>query len=173
MHRFVYNFLSTTVLSLFCSYGGWDVFAQTSARDLLDNYPQSSALEWIILSHSGTKSNLQKNRLLFATYFLGSPKIAINLIIDKRGAVKSVRSVYDWAEQGSRKIQLSKNQLKEMKKLVNELPVNSTRPQLENALIVSSVNGHKWSTRLYDKTNLPEQVRKIYTITSVELKLTE
>ncbi len=104
------------------------------------------------------------------TYFLNDPKIAIDLTGDTNGSVVWYRHVDDWAMQNTRNSNLEADQLQGLKKLLTQLPDNQKKSPLMTLVMLSYQADGKWLTRLYDKTELPESVQKIYDLTGVPIK---
>ena len=145
-------------------------FKEPSLAEQLASYPKSAALSSHISAHSNGDWHLKQNHLLYATYFLQSPKMAITLTVDRQGSVRWWREVYDWAIQGIRDSILETKQLRDLETLLTQLPAPKNRSSLETLMLISYQTEGKWKTRLYDKTELPESVQKIYDLTSVPIR---
>ena len=90
--------------------------------------------------------------------------------ITERGIAESVRSVFDWAEQGFKSKQLTEEEAAAIAKAIGELPESSKTPPLEFLYVVSFKNHGEWITRVYDRRHLPAAITKVHSISAYPLK---
>ena len=121
----------------------------------------NEALDYILRAHFDKRANLADGRVMYATWFPGSPRIAIECEINAKGQACCYRSVYNWAAQDSHTIQLTGEEIKEVKESLNELPEPLGSPPVANMLILSFRDGENWITRYYDRLNLPDGIKRI------------
>lgn len=147
-------------------------YRQSSPTYILAQYPKSPAFNRAVKSHQteadapipavpmqGSNAKI----LFYSTWFSdGRPNVAMQCVIDEQGRMFSYRDVYDWAIQNSHYAQFKPSQLAALKKALPNLPSRKGTPTLNNLLILSFRDGKTWTTRIYDKTNLPAAVIKIY-----------
>jgi hypothetical protein len=156
--------------------GQWDERDEPDkvTLNLFAAYPRSEALQYIAYSHAAHKVLARQRKILYATWFLeGNPKVAMQCLVDNRGQVFTVRSVYDWAEQGGEFRQLTEQQLKSLTTTLEDLPLSAQSPPLAFLVVLTLKHGDRWLTRIYDRRNPPEEVRKIYEITGAAMETTK
>ena len=157
-------------LVLFVSLSIHAVTAQTSCGDeavlnLFSPYSPGDALRYVAYSHA-CRQPLDRHHLIFySSWFLeGNPKVAMQTRINERGMAESVRSVFDWAEQGFKSKQLTEEDAAAIAKTIGELPESSKTPPLEFLYVVSFKNHGEWITRVYDRRHLPAAITKVHSI---------
>jgi hypothetical protein len=143
-------------------------FAQSSmdeqeVLDLFANYPQSPGLNYVAYSHACRKCLNKQRFVLYASWFLrGDPRIAMQTKVNAEGAVNTVRSVFNWADQDARCSLVATDDLELLRATIKELPEGAESVPLEFIVVVSFQQDGKWATRLYDRRSPPPELRKIY-----------
>jgi hypothetical protein len=146
------------------------VTAQTPCGDeailkLFSSYPSSEGLRYIAYSHA-CREPLNQHRLIFySSWFLeGKPRVAIQTRINEQGVAESVRSVFDWADQDARSIQLTEEQAAAVAMTIAELPESVKSTPLAFLYVASFKNHGEWMTRIYDRRRLPAAITKLHSI---------
>lgn len=134
-------------------------------------YPRSEALQYVAYSHASHRVLDKQRRIFYATWFLdGNPRIAMQSMVDDKSQVYTVRSVYDWADQASAFRQLTEQQLKSLTTTLEDVPSSSQSPPLAFLVVLTLKHDDSWLTRIYDRRNLPEKVKRIYEITGAAME---
>lgn len=148
---------------------------------LLKPYPHSDAFDYIIRTHQNQSfrpfgydfppekraETANPPLVLYATWFLrGEPGIAMQYTVDAFGRVNTVRSCYNWADQDCQMAQATPAVLSQLRRDIAALPAGSQLSSLDRLLIVSFYRDQRWTTRLYDRTEPPIQVRRLYKLTA-------
>ena len=143
-------------------------FAQSSmddkkVLDLFANYPQSAGLNYVAYSHACRKCLNNQSFVFYSTWFLrGDPRIAMLTKVNAEGAVNTVRSVFNWADQDARWSWATTDDLELLRATIKDLPKDAESVPLEFIIVVSFQQDGKWATRLYDRRSPPPELTKIY-----------
>ena len=128
------------------------------AERLLRPYGASLGLDAVVHAHS------ESTALFYATWFpveAENAKFAQELIIAPSGAIWSMRRIWNWADQGGGRMPPDAKAQSSVKQMLNALPKSDVHPPLSRLLIVTYRIESGWETRLYDRENLPKEVRVI------------
>ncbi len=149
---------------------------------ILASYPKSDAFthylkthrDWVAATHHKDNSVSKvdypgENGLFFGSSFANNGRMAYQCTVDESGRVYTVRDVHDWAMQSAFFSQLTKPETETLRLALRNLPGNSLKPPL-NQLLVLSFRGKKGKeTRIYDRANLPAEVKTIYRLANAHM----
>lgn len=99
-------------------------------------------------------------------WFLGdNPAVGMVMTIDlSRETVFTVRDVYDWAEQSAKTRTLSHSQMRNLKEMMNALPMPDSDNDFSESVFVSVRSGDRTLVFRYNRRYIPPTVRSIYDI---------
>jgi len=75
-----------------------------------------------------------------------------------------VRNIYDWASQASRRKELNKSELKEVKELINKLPDETYVGEKKGSLIVRTYLEKGMIEKKYKQNALPKELKNIFAL---------
>ena len=80
------------------------------------------------------------------------------------GEVHTVESIFDWADRDVRETHLSEQDMLLLNTTLDSLPATKEKPPVAFAVIVTCKVEGKYQTRIYDRREVPPQLRKAYEI---------
>jgi hypothetical protein len=143
------------------------------ARDAgpLSHFSSSPAFDQIKATHAEAATD-KDQRALFTTWFVnGDPNVAEFCSVLPDGHVTTYRYVYNSAWHGGNKVDLTREQLSDLKQILETLPP-SRSSNLRNLLIVSfrDYASGEWVTRTYDRTHRPGPVSGLFSTTGAPIE---
>lgn len=71
--------------------------------------------------------------------------------------------------RSNRDLKYTPGQVPALQKALSQMPPSAPKPTLDNLLIVSFWHNQTWTTRIYDRSNLPPQIVKIHQILGIKV----
>ena len=138
---------------------------QQTPAYLLRGYPQSDNLKFIIEDNSQPPNREQA--LFYTTWFnSNSTDPSMGCTVARLGSKtcgrSSVTATGPFTNQS-----IGTAQVAAFDKIAPILPPSASHPTLNNLLIVSYRDGKTWTTRVYDRSDLPDSVVKIHRILGI------
>lgn len=90
--------------------------------------------------------------------------IVIEYVVHKSGFACDVRHVYSWAHQGSRRHELTEDQLAKAKGMVASLPDSTVDMPKDKTVVVTSYTAEGRKRMVYDRLKLPKEMKGLFEI---------
>ena len=111
------------------------------------------------------------NAPLLAMDWLSGPRSDEFCGVSRNGAVMSARNVRNWAIQGGNRRSLDTANMFLLVQAINGLPRQSNHSlPPDRQLIVAGIRSNQWFECVYDRSNVPEEVERLYQITGAHLE---
>src|ERR1039458_6317990 len=111
------------------------------------------------------------NAPLLAMDWLSGPRSDEFCGVSRNGAVMSARNVRNWAIQGGNRRFLDTANMFLLVQAINGLPRQSNHSlPPDRQLIVAGIRSNQWFECVYDRSNVPEEVERLYQITGAHLE---
>ena len=130
------------------------------AAKILAQYPQTEAFKFFTRPlQSATKPQGNFKSVWFRN---GESDVATHCYIDATGRIFTAINVYNWAREASFDWQLTPKQMAELNEALQDMPPNAAQPTIKNLLVVNFLEAGQPATRVYDRSQLPPQIVKLY-----------
>jgi hypothetical protein len=159
---------------LFGAFLGGAAYGQTPISDNgvpdFSKYPKSTAFDYFIEQHRselfwfGGDDDPKIPLVIALSHFWTTGNdayhSALQYFVTDDGALRTRRTIYNWAVQSVKNSALTKEQLSQLAKAIERLPKTNTYPPIGQLVIVSFRERGIWVTR----TCRPEDVRPIFDV---------
>ena len=152
-----------------------DGYRRQTPAYILAHYPHDQTFDNVVANHLDDADflpNSPRQAVFLAAWFDGeSSAYPSRCFVRQNGKgeffVQHNRSPVEITEQSNLEFQFDSVQVAAMHNLLVDLSPNAPAPPLDELLILSFWHNRKWTTRVYNRAQLPVEVARLYQIVGI------